>query len=1256
MNLVDKRYSIIKKIGQGGMGVVYLAEDKFQSNKKIALKTIISKFFENNNEALLMFKNEYQVMTKLKHPNLTKVYDYGKDLDNNIYYITMEYNEGVSLTEIINSKQISEKESTDILVNILRAFEFIHSRNIIYRDVKPENIMISKDSGGKIISESVKLLDFGLADMSGKNRNGSEIKGTINYFAPEIINQGKIDSRTDIFAIGILFYEMLTGKAIYLDSTVGSILSSTSSSLRFNQNLDLDYIANRHLREIIRKMTAYEKEDRYSFCSTIIDSINEKLEVEYEVENRETKLSYVLGVNYVKDEQIANFFNKNIVSNKIKLNLLVSPVGYGKTRVLSEYKKKCQLKQIRYAEFDCYQKSVADFFIFSEIINNLLFSCKDELIQKYGSYLKYLLPDHILLKNIDLFVNGSKEDVNKVLIVQIADFMVEYSLSINKRAKLKKDKLILFIDNLQRADERSLAVMQELMYRLFYNKESKNLNPTIVIFATARKEEVDRISNLIESLKNRDRLRIFNFKQFNVEKIKKYISMIFGKKQLASSMGENLKYLKRKTGGNPLYIKEMFRDLLLKNIIIKENSSWKITKNIENIEISDSLLDIVSGKLLSLNLNCAENKLFNIFVLYNKPIKLDSFLKLFNVREKGKAAELFNKLIDFEVLSFKDELYSLKSNIIYETVDKQLEPDQKYEILNEVVQSLEDKFVIDKNGDDLSNNRLFELSKNLVKLYEVVKNDINKYPFDFIKFIKYLQATVLRADKLFIYKKSMKYIKIIEEVYSSNASLISQNDYFKLLLIKAEGLNILGGVKEEREIYEENYHKIAEPEIKAEFISKLLSIYLEKGEFDKFKSLLVVLLNLAEKTNSNRIKEKVYFNQALNAKKAGKYELALKLLNTRIQYLNSNKGEERKDYIDNYNHLAKVYFVSVDYINAKKYFELFMKLSKEDGNLVNICAATCNLGVVERKMGNHEKGKCYYRLFLKQATKLGIKSNIKTALLNLGIISVVEEDYKKGLELYKRSLILSKELMDESSVAVAYRNIGTIYYNINKYDEALKYLKLSFKLNNELDQIVKMLDIYYLMTLIYLNTGDFINFKKMIKQFEKLTAKIDNKKILSDLNYVYGAYYKQQNNTVKAYKYFKKSYDVVKDQEIVQSLLTIVPEMCYLFIKGGDLESAKKYFEGYSEMADNYNDIEHVFEAENIKALLNEKSHEVVDGLVNLLKKYKEDRFTVQIYFQLYRYSKDLIVKEKAIRLANKMYKKTKLYHYKLMLQEISDF
>ena len=1253
MNLVDKRYSIIKKLGQGGMGVVYLAEDKFQNNKKIALKTIISNFLKKNSESLLMFENEYQVMTKLKHPNLTKVYDYGKDTDNNIHYITMEYNEGTSLADIIKSKQISEKESIDIIINLLRAFEFIHSRNIIYRDIKPENIIINKSAGGKLISESVKLLDFGLADMA--NKNNSEIKGTVNYLAPEVINQGGIDNRTDIFAIGILFYEMLTGKTIYLNSTTRSILSSTSSSLRFNQNLDLNSISNKHLREIVKKMTAYEKEDRYSFCSSIIDSINDKLEVEYEVETRETKLSYVLGVNYVEDEQITNFFNKNITSNRIKFNLLVAPAGYGKTKVLGEYKKKCQLNQIHYADFDCYQKSVADFFIFREIIDNLLFSCGDKLIQKYGFYLKHLLPSHILLENIDFFISGSKEDINKVLIVQIADFMVEYSLFMHEKSKLESDKLILFIDNLQLADEKSLAVIQELMYRLFFNKESKNLDPAISIFATVRKEELSKISVFLDGLKNRDRLSLFKLKQFSIEKIRDYTAMIFGEKQLISSMNANLKYLKRKTGGNPLYIKEIIRDLLLKNIIIKKNSSWKIIKNIENIKIPNNLLDIVNEKLFSLNLNSVENKLFNIFVLYNKPIKLDHFLKLFNVKEKEKLINLFNKLIDFEMLNFKDELYSLKSNIIYETIDKQLAPKRKYEILSKIVRYLEEQFVTDKNYDDISDDHLFELSKNWVKLYEAVKNDLDKYPFDFIKFIKYLQMTVLRAAKLFIYKKSIKYTKIIEEVYSINPSLIAQNDYFKLLLIKAEGLKILGEVEEEKEIYKKNYRNIADPELKTKFISKLLSIYLARGEIKKFESLLSVLSNLAEKTNSNKIKEKVYFNQALNAKRSGKYDLALELFNARIDYLKNDKDESRKEYIENFNHLAKVYLNCFDYSNAKKYFELFMKLSKEDGNLVNICAATCNLGVVERKMGHHKKGKYYYKLFLKQAIKLGIKSNIKAAYVNLGIISVVEEDYKKGLEFYKKSLILSKELMDKSSIAVAYRNIGTIYYNINKYHEALKFFKLSFKLYKESDQIFKMLDIYYLISIIYLNTGNLTDFKKIIKQFKKLATGIKNHKILSDLNYVYGAYYKQQNDDIKACKYFKESYDIAKKHEIVQSLLTIVPEICYLFIKKGDQESAEKYFKGYFEMADNYNDIEYMFEAENIKALLHEKSSNIIDSLTKLLKKYQEERFAVQIYFQLYKYGKDLLVKEKAIKLANKMYKKTKLYHYKKMLQEIYD-
>jgi len=142
MKLINNRYKIIKKLGEGGMGAVYLAEDKLY-NQKVALKTIRKEIARQ--EIIDRFKVEFEVMTRLKHPNLAMVYDFGFDGETQNYFITMEYVEGATLRRFETFARL--EVILDIFVNLLRAIEFIHSRKILHRDIKPENIMIITEKG-----------------------------------------------------------------------------------------------------------------------------------------------------------------------------------------------------------------------------------------------------------------------------------------------------------------------------------------------------------------------------------------------------------------------------------------------------------------------------------------------------------------------------------------------------------------------------------------------------------------------------------------------------------------------------------------------------------------------------------------------------------------------------------------------------------------------------------------------------------------------------------------------------------------------------------------------------------------------------------------------------------------------------------------------------------------------------------------------------------------------------------------------------
>lgn len=282
--IINNRYRIIKELGIGGMGILYSVEDSFKDNMKFALKTIKTAVIKKySRHGIDIFKNEYEIMTRLKHPNLTRVYDFGED--QNRYFIVMEYLEGQLLADCVSD---SIKEILDIIVQILRALEYIHSRDIIYRDIKPGNIMIRDNL--------VKLMDFGLSNFI--KRKEENIIGTPLYMAPETLCC-QFGFSSDIFSTGIVLFELITRKRYYASpgpsaDSLFELLSNMDKYNEFHQDR-LGSINNESLIRIISKMTAYDKDSRYNVCSEIISDINDLFDLDYAIETKETRFSYVLG-------------------------------------------------------------------------------------------------------------------------------------------------------------------------------------------------------------------------------------------------------------------------------------------------------------------------------------------------------------------------------------------------------------------------------------------------------------------------------------------------------------------------------------------------------------------------------------------------------------------------------------------------------------------------------------------------------------------------------------------------------------------------------------------------------------------------------------------------------------------------------------------------------------------------------------------------------------------------------------------------
>ena len=257
---LEDRYDQIEKIGAGGMGSIFKAKDKLLG-RIVALK-VIREDFMTDLEAIHRFIREAQSASALQHPGIVTIFDIsvGEPM-----YIAMEYIDGGNLREKLNKKALTVKDFLGIAIEICDALDAAHSKGIIHRDIKPENIMLTKD--GKI-----KITDFGLAciNNASKMTMAGQILGTPLYMSPEQIKGRPVDNRSDIYSLGITFYEFLTGRVPFSHGDVGYCHIHETPPLPSLLNPDIF----EPLEKIIIKSIEKNPEDRYQNVREILEDIN----------------------------------------------------------------------------------------------------------------------------------------------------------------------------------------------------------------------------------------------------------------------------------------------------------------------------------------------------------------------------------------------------------------------------------------------------------------------------------------------------------------------------------------------------------------------------------------------------------------------------------------------------------------------------------------------------------------------------------------------------------------------------------------------------------------------------------------------------------------------------------------------------------------------------------------------------------------------------------------------------------------------
>jgi tetratricopeptide (TPR) repeat protein len=685
-HLQNGRYAILKKLGEGGKGVVYKARDT-ALNRVVAVKML--KGAVSGEEAYSRFTREAQAIAKLNHPNIVSIYDIGTE-DEKRFFV-LEFVGGMSLRELLKTYPEGKCDMQTVLrigIDVCNALQYAHSQGVLHRDIKPENILITEEG-------IAKLMDFGLAKMLGEPGITQEgiIVGTVAYVAPEIALGKVADARSDLYSFGAVLYETVTGKPPFqgedpVKIIFGHIHDYAVSPSRLNPKVP------QALADCIMKLLEKEPGKRYQTASDLLEVLREVAEGflrETLVPSR--KPSVVVPAPRtpaVKEVQLIDRVEemgllKGAVDRAVRgeggVVFLYGEAGIGKTRLARELGAYARLRgmQVLYGRCPALFRmdGVPPYVLWNEVVKDYLQICTPEQLYKVVGYYPgevcKLVPEvKQKLGMIPQSLPISPEHERDRLFEAVSQFITNIS---------KEAPLLVVLDDLQWTDQSSLLLLHYLARGVY--KES------LLLLGDYRDTDIDERHPLSPVLTefNRERLlQSIQLKRMSLNDVSEMIKQILEQDDVPKEFCE-LVY--EKTRGNPFFAEEVIKSLKEEEVICREGNKWKI-KEVSKIEFPRTVKGVIKARISRLDDECQNVLTMASFV--GNDFTFEALCGIIGV-EENKLLELLEKMLKTGLIKEKlirgEDVYSFADVIVRDVVHEEVSLLRHKKLHSAVGQALE---------------------------------------------------------------------------------------------------------------------------------------------------------------------------------------------------------------------------------------------------------------------------------------------------------------------------------------------------------------------------------------------------------------------------------------------------------------------------------------------------------------------------------------------------------------------------------------
>jgi signal transduction histidine kinase/tetratricopeptide (TPR) repeat protein len=1015
--LINKRYHIVRQLGKGGMGIVYLVEDAFHANRQLALKMINPHALKDNN--LAQFKYEFSALRQLRHPNLLTVHDFDC-APNGRYFYTMDYIAGEDLSQLALKHRKQDRTLSNhqeytwlynIVVQICRALQFLHTRGFIHHDVKPGNIRVTPDG-------CAVLMDCGLIG-EARVEGLIKIRGTTEYIAPELIRGLPVDHRVDMYSLGVSLYEIATHRLPFTGDSSLMILrqhveDEPEPPRRFVKDIP------EGLQNLILKLMEKEPSLRLESAEKVIHAINEFTPgVKYPVETRQTKLGYINSGKLVgRDFEMTRLQGllMRMLQGEGRLVLVSGPSGCGKTRLINELKLQAQLRRVLVCEGACQEHLRSPYLPWVSILEKLVsggYSKATKKLSAEAGLLARIVPGFSEKSDLPIELPNQYQD-QKSILEAVTRFLNHYDRPV-----------MLILEDLQYADSETIEMLQHigewahqsrlLVFGVFRDDELNAAHPLKILLSHAHL--VDQES--FHQVSSAPAIELLTLDVLDRREVGEFVRSMLGipesvtkGQDLPSNLERLLPRLMEQSGGNPLFIESIMRSLVDADLLHYDGCSWKI--DIHRLtEIPSDIQEIARRRLA-----------------YIRPKNLDLL----------QWASVLGTRIDLELLQSvakapREEVFEILSNATaanYLFLQRQPDGQSYYRFSSDalrqaVYQSLAPEECADRHRMIAlvlhKNPEIEEMPALLAWHYEKAG--------ELELALEFTRLAALKSWQIYANETAVTHLTHALDIVHNNPSLANLEFIFEMLDRREECRRRIGDRKGQQADLE-----------------RMDQLALEMGDIARQIDVINRRVSLATLLGKHSLALEIAKNGLEQARHMGSRKLEADCL---VSLSETSNWMEDTEAILAY---------------SKEALRIYREINDQHGEANSLRL----LGLAVRRQEKLGQSRLYWQQALTIFRAIGNRVGEADILNALGVI---ENNFANKRSLYEQTLKIVEGMGDRYRLARAYNNLGLLYYNLGLYSKARNYLELAIHIQRETMGRGSMVFSLESLGRVYLELGEY---------------------------------------------------------------------------------------------------------------------------------------------------------------------------------------